>query len=100
MRRIRVLAFVVTIAVVGGSARPAAASDTAHNVLVGALIGAVVGLAVGIIVYLVRDKPSQPPVATRNPPSWAAVGLGPLPLAAPVHAGGEPRPNIGALLRF
>jgi len=101
MGRIRVLAFVVTIAVLGGAARPAAAaSDTAHNVLVGVLIGAGVGLVVGIIVYLVREKPPQPTAAVRNPPTWGTVGLGPLPLAAPSRRGGEVTANGGALLRF
>lgn len=101
MGRMRVLAFVVTVAVLGGSARPAAAAtDTAHNVLVGALIGAGVGLVVGIIVWAVRDKPPQPTAATRNPPSLAAVGLGPLPLAAPVRGGGEPPGTPRALLTF
>ncbi|HMF43897.1 MAG TPA: hypothetical protein VKQ32_24660 [Polyangia bacterium] len=101
MSRIRVLAFVVMVAVFGGAARPAAAaSDTAHNVLIGALIGAGIGLVVGIIVYLVRDKPPQPSAATRNPPSWAAVGLAPLPLAAPVRAGRETPFTPPALLTF
>jgi hypothetical protein len=102
MGRIRVLAFVVTIAVLGGAARPAAAaSDTAHNVLVGALIGAGVGLVVGIVVYLVRDKPPQPTAAVRNPPTWGTVGLGPLPIPAPARPGGDVvTSNGGALLRF
>jgi len=101
MGRIRVLAFVVAMAVLGGAARPAAAAtDTAHNVLIGALIGAGVGLVVGIIVYLVRDKPAQPTAAVRNPPTWGTVGLGPLPIAAPARPGGEVTSNGGALLRF
>jgi hypothetical protein len=101
MKRVRVIAFVVGIAVIGAAARPAAASDdTSRNILIGALVGAGIGLVVGIIVYLARDKPAPAAAATRNPPTWSAVGLGPLPLAPRVRAGFEASARARALLTF
>jgi hypothetical protein len=102
MKGIRVLAFVVTVAVLGAGARPAAAdgNDPAKNILIGALIGAGIGLVIGIIVYVARPKPPQPSAATRNPASWAAVGLGPLPLAPTPTARAAPAPTAGTLLTF
>jgi len=102
MKRIRVLALVVTIAVVGASARPAAAAtdNTSRNILIGALIGAGVGLVVGLIVYLAKDKSAPAAASLRNPPGWSAVGLRPLPPAPAVHAARDGAAALGALLRF
>src|SRR5262245_32531214 len=99
MKRIRVLAFVLAVAAIGTSARPAAAADdTARNVLIGALIGAGIGLVVGIIVYVARNKPAAPATTMRSPPSWAAIGLAPL---APLPDGPRAaRAHADALLRF
>ncbi len=81
MKRFRsvVLGVTVMVALSTYSRRAAASDDTSRNILIGALVGAAIGAIVGLIVYVSKDKPPQPTAAV--PPNWAAVGLGPLPLA-------------------
>jgi hypothetical protein len=81
MKKLRIAVFALTLAAtVTVSARPARADDNlTRNLLIGAAVGVVVGGVVGLIVYLIRDDPAPAKTARINPPTWATVGLGPLP---------------------
>jgi hypothetical protein len=95
----------VSALVAGTPRRAAALDDTVRDVLIATGAALTLGAVVGLVIYLVQEpyeppKPAAPPrrSAAAPLPSFQALGLRPLPVAAVSQA---PSPSLRpALLRF